>query len=104
MPFVGGVYFAERQGTGRGIGNAGGGSGRYDVDLPRTRHVVIKMREPGKAKQFYHGIPGMKIASETPRGLFSIGVYAAVPEYDGREEGRGGIARPFDLEAVAANA
>jgi hypothetical protein len=34
----------------------------------------------------------------------TIEIYAEVPEYDWRAEGMGGIAQPFDIEAVPASA
>ena len=101
--------------------------------IQRVGHVVLKMRDLEKAKQFYHGVLGMKIGKELPWGIFfrkehgveivgttdhkitknlyikdpegnTIEIYAEVPEYDWRAEGMGGIAQPFDIEAVPASA
>ncbi len=148
--------------------------------IQRVGHVVLKMRDLEKAKQFYHGVLGMKIGKELPWGIFfrfndyhhdiavfktapdadlpkkeqvglvhvalvadsvqtvrqmydrckeqgveivgttdhkitkslyikdpegnTVEIYAEVPEYNWREEGMGGMAHPFDIEAVPASA
>ena len=38
--------------------------------IKRVGHVVIKMRDLSKAKQFYVGFLGMKVGNESPRGMF----------------------------------
>ncbi len=40
------------------------------MPIQRVGHVVIKMRDLEKAKQFYCGVLGMKIAEEAPFGIF----------------------------------
>jgi len=40
------------------------------MPIQRVGHVVIKMRDLEKAKQFYQGVLGMKIAEEAPFGVF----------------------------------
>ena len=40
------------------------------MGIKRVGHVVIKMRDLEKAKQFYCGVLGMKIGNESPRGMF----------------------------------
>lgn len=40
------------------------------MGLQRVGHVVIKMRDLEKAKQFYHGVLGMEIGAERDFGIF----------------------------------
>jgi catechol 2,3-dioxygenase len=40
------------------------------VGIERVGHVVLKMRDLEAAKRFYGDILGMKIASESPSGVF----------------------------------
>jgi catechol 2,3-dioxygenase len=60
------------------------------MPIQRVGHVVIKMRDLEKAKQFYQGVLGMKIAEEAPFGVFfrfndyhhDIAVFRTDPEAD----------------------
>jgi catechol 2,3-dioxygenase len=40
------------------------------MPIKRVGHVVIKVRDLEKAKQFYCGFLGMKVGNESPRGMF----------------------------------
>lgn len=40
------------------------------MGIERVGHVVIKMRDLEKAKQFYHGVLGMEIGAERDFGIF----------------------------------
>ena len=56
--------------------------------IQRVGHVVLKMRDLDKAKQFYQGVLGMKIGKELPWGIFfrfnnyhhDIAVFKTTPE------------------------
>ena len=60
------------------------------MPIQRVGHVVIKMRDLDKAKQFYGGVLGMKIAEEAPFGVFfrfndyhhDIAVFRTAPDAD----------------------
>src|ERR1700687_472690 len=60
------------------------------MGIQRVGHVVIKMRDLEKAKQFYVGVLGMKIAEEAPFGVFfrfgnyhhDIAVFKTSPDAD----------------------
>lgn len=40
------------------------------MGIQRVGHVVLKVRDLEVAKEFYGGVLGMKISSDTPRGVF----------------------------------
>ena len=40
------------------------------MGIQRVGHVVLKMRDLEKAKQFYQGVLGMQIGAESERGIF----------------------------------
>ena len=42
--------------------------GRDEMGIERVGHVVIKMRDLEKAKQFYQGVLGMEIGAEAVSG------------------------------------
>jgi len=60
------------------------------MPIQRVGHVVLKMRDLEKAKQFYGGVLGMKIAEEAPFGVFfrfndyhhDIAVFKTAPDAD----------------------
>src|SRR5712692_4793444 len=60
------------------------------MPIQRVGHVVLKMRDLEKAKQFYVGVLGMKIAEEAPFGVFfrfndyhhDIAVFKTAPDAD----------------------
>src|SRR5579884_2452460 len=58
----------------RGAAPSDSRSERHGIDMgmgiQRVGHVVIKMRDLEKAKQFYHGVLGMEIAAERDFGIF----------------------------------
>ena len=60
------------------------------MPIQRVGHVVLKMRDLEKAKEFYQGVLGMKIAEEAPFGVFfrfndyhhDIAVFKTAPDAD----------------------
>ncbi len=69
------------------------------MEIKRVGHVVIKMRDLEKAKQFYQGVLGMKIGNERPYGIFfrfgdyhhDIAVFKTSPDADPPKEDQVGL-------------
>ncbi|MEV6060957.1 VOC family protein [Nocardia asteroides] len=69
------------------------------MGITRVGHVVLKMRDLEVAKQFYSGILGMKISSESPIAVFfrfadyhhDIGVFKVTDEAELPKEDQAGL-------------